>query len=100
MMKKFNVLNFDINRNRFVEYDVLPYLRRCYDESGQKPITKDEWKQFVKREAQYRYWSRCEYEIILVDWPCKKTEKKIDVYQQIMMNLDIIVDILYSEKAN
>jgi hypothetical protein len=40
------------------------------------------------------FWSRCEWEIILMDWPCQRHEEKWDVHRQISMNIDIIVDIL------
>ena len=50
--------------------------------------------QFVKDESMYQFWSRCEYEIILVDWPCQQISKKIDVHQQIMMNIDIVTNLL------
>ena len=122
-MKSFNVINFDFNAKKFVAYDVIPYLVRAYNEQIERynaakleleeaktedeikiaksnldywkvPVTFDEFKQFVKDGAQYQFWSRCEYEIILVDWPCQKTEEKWDVYDQIMMNLDIVTQIV------
>ena len=42
----------------------------------------------------YQFWARCEYEVILVDWPGQKVEKKIDVWNQIEMNLDIVTKIV------
>ena len=42
----------------------------------------------------YMYWSRCEYEIILLDWPNQKANKKIDVHWQIMNNIDLVTNIL------
>lgn len=108
-MKSFNVINFNFNAKRFESYDVIPYLIRAYqervvlheqypDEDTLKvPTTFDEFKQFVKDRAQYQFWARCEYEIILVDWPCQNTEEKWDVYDQIMMNLDIVTQIVMEE---
>lgn len=125
-MKQFNVINFDFNAQRFVAYDVIPYLVRAYNEQVERnntalsdlrtarteqeielaksnlkywkiPKTFDEFKDFVKKESQYQFWSRCEYEIILVDWPCQKIEDKWDVYDQIMMNLDIVTQIVMEE---
>ena len=102
-MKQFNVINFDFNARKFVAYDVIPYLVSCYnkrveigsdDERLKVPKTYDEFKKFVKDESMYQFWSRCEYEIILVDWPNQKTEEKWDVYEQIMMNLDIVTEIV------
>ena len=122
-MKQFNVINFDFNAKKFKAYDVIPYFVREYHEQIERynaakleleeaktedeikiaksnldywkvPVTFDEFKQFVKDRAQYQFWSRCEYEIILVDWPCQKVEEKWDVYDQIMMNLDIVTQIV------
>lgn len=122
-MKQFNVIYFNFNAKKFEPYDVIPYLVRKYrervstrDELKQElknatsetemnlyidsleywrvPQTYDEFKKFVQDESQHQFWSRCEYEIILVDWPCQKTEEKWDVYDQIMMNLDIITQLV------
>lgn len=101
-MKKFNVINYDINRNKFIEYDVIPYFVNVYNEKKKKkykkiPKTYEELKEFIRDEALYQFWGRCEYEIILVDWPCQKVEEKWDVYDQIMMNLDVVTNILWQE---
>ena len=105
-MKQFNVINYNFNAQKFESYDVIPYLINAYkarvrrhhnnpnDEYWKVPQTFEEFKEFVKKESQYQFWSRCEYEIILVDWPCQKHEEKWDVYDQIMMNLDIITKLL------
>ena len=125
-MKQFNVINFNFNAKKFEAYDVIPYLVREYHEQIERyntakleleeakteqeieiaksnldywrvPQTFGEFKKFVKDRAQYQFWSRCEYEIILVDWPCQKTEEKWDVYDQIMMNLDIVTQLVMEE---
>ena len=128
-MKQFNVINFDFNAQKFVAYDVIPYFVREYREQVEQydaskleleiaktedeieiaksnldywkvPVTFDEFKKFVKYKAQYQFWSRCEYEIILVDWPCQKTEEKWDVYDQIMMNLDVVTRLVVESIIN
>lgn len=93
-MKQFNVIIFEPNRKKFESYDVIPYFVRCLVEATEKPTTVDEYKEFVKSKSMYMFWSRCEWEIILVDWPCQQHEEKWDVHRQILMNIDIIVDIL------
>lgn len=96
-MTQFNVLNYDINRQKFKAYDIMPYLIDCYKKEKKKPKTFEEFKDFIEKQSLYMYWSRCEYEIILVDWPCQKVEEKWDVYDQIMMNIDVITDIVMKE---
>ena len=94
IVKEFNVCIYDCNRKKFVTYDIIPYLLRVYNEKEKKPTTFEELKTFVKDESMYQFWARCEYEISLVDWPCQELSKKIDVYEQIKMNLDTITNIL------
>lgn len=116
-MKSFNVIVYDFNRKKFIPYDVIPYLIGCYwdrvkrhTEPNDKiedsylndiryfkiPKTFTEFREFVKNESMYQFWSRCEYEIILSDWPPSKppVEEKWDVWDQIKMNLDIVTQIV------
>lgn len=93
----FNVINFEFNSEKFKSYDVMPYLVNCYEEVKHKkesPKSFEEFKEFVKSKSMYKYWSRCEYEIILSDWPNEKKRKKIDIHEQIMMNIDLVTEIL------
>ena len=102
-MKSFNVIIYDPNLRKFVEYDIMSYLIRTYTEKKERketlPKTFDEFKNFVKSESQYQFWARCEYEIILIDWPCQEKHEKWDVYKQIMMNLDIVTKV-FMENIN
>ena len=118
MKKEFNVINFDFNNKTFKSYNIIPYLLSCYNEEKNKPKTFDEFKDFIKNKSMYRWWSRCEYEIILSPWPYtsspserydKKGEddieawkehwkihlqecEKIDIHCQVMMNIDVITN--------
>lgn len=101
MIKKqhipFYVINENVNAQKFEPYDVMPYLIECYKKVKRRknhPTTFDEFKKFVKDESMYMYWSRCQYEIVLKSWPSDRHEKKIDVYWQLMMNIDIVTKIL------
>lgn len=92
----FNVILED--NGTFKAYDVMPYLMRCFNNKKNRKAgileSKDNFRDFVKYESMYMYWARCQYEIILSDWPCQKNHEKWDVYRQIMMNLDIVTDVL------
>ncbi len=96
-MEKFNVIIEDINTRKFIPYDVIPYLVDQYKKAKDKPSTFLEFKEFIRKESMYQWWSRCEYEIVLQSWPTGKNEEKIDVYWQVMMNINIITDILMKE---
>ena len=96
IIKPFNVINFDINSSKFEAYNVMPYLVSCYkkEKKNKRPVTFDEFKEFIKSKSMYMYWSRCEYEIILSDWSSNNHSKKIDIYWQIMNNIDVVTNIL------
>lgn len=96
-MKQFNVIIEDINRREFIPYNVIPYLVRQYKEAKNKPTTFEEFKTFVEKESKYQWWARCEYEVILKEWPTGQREEKIDVHWQVMMNINTITEILMSE---
>lgn len=98
-MKKFNVMVWEINSNQLIAYDVLPYFRNQYANCKKKdrPSTKEQWEAFVKRWGKYNFWARCEYEIIITSWPVQDKRVKVDVWQQIEPNIDLIVEILMTE---
>ena len=91
-MAKFNTIVYDTNKRKFVTYDVIPYFKRVME--GYTFNSREELKEFIIRKSKYMFWARCEYEIILVDWPCQKTSTKIDVHHQIMNNIDVVLNIL------
>ena len=54
-MKVFNVINYNINRQKFESYNVIPYLVNCYNEAKEKPKKFEEFKTFVERQSLYQY---------------------------------------------
>ena len=103
-MNQFNVLRWDINGNKVEYYDVLPYFRKCYNSCKKKdrPVTRDQWEEFVHDKGTYMFWARCEYEILISQWPPhpspdKNKHIKMDVWNQINSNLDVVVNLLMSE---
>lgn len=114
MSKKnvFNVLRWEVNRDIIEHYDILPFFRRCYSDRKKKsklkridhtskyykvPETVEDFKEFITLESNWMYNGRCEYEMIVHAWPAYKNDYKIDIHEQIMMNLDVIAELLYNE---
>ena len=117
--KKFNVLTWDFNGDKLEHYDVLPYFRQEYQERKKKakgkriqkilaenpdmkkyygvPANRDEMRKFIEGESLYMFWARCEWEMIVHGWPVRKNDYKLDVHEQVMMNIDTITDILWEE---
>ena len=124
-LKKFNVIIFDINRKKVIPYDVLPVIRQELEEkrkswkrflkskeytrlkesgdpfqiipSRRPPERYEEYRKAIRGISACRWWAKCEYEIILRDWPCMMTDEKIDIHTQVINNLDLITSIIYEE---
>ncbi len=93
MSASYNTIVYNVNSNKFETYDIFPYLIDEYKKERNKPYTFEEYREFIFRCAKYQWWGRCEYEIILRDWPKGKTEEKIDVYKQVCDNIDAITEL-------
>lgn len=93
-MISFYVIINNFNAGTFEPYDVMPYLIKEYNESKDKPSTIDEFKDFIEKKSRYQWKSRCEYEIILSDWPRQRNHEKWDIHRQVMMNINIITTVL------
>ena len=87
---------YDFNTKKVVPLDIIPYLKSCYKQWADKPVCFEKFKKLVEEESRYQFWSRCEYELMVNSFP-KSKEIKTDVYQQIMMNIDLITNILMEE---
>lgn len=95
---KFNVIIFDSNSKKFKSFDVIPCLiQEFLEEKIHTFKTFNDYKDFVIKTSRYKFWAKCEYEIILSDWPKNSTELKIDVYNQIMLNINVITKIFIEE---
>ena len=102
-MIEFKVINWDTNSDRLVHYDVMPYIYSEFEKYRKrkklaiKDVTFEELKKFIDDIARYRYWSRCEYEVIVTGWPVNRNTYKLDVYEQIKMNLDNITQLMLED---
>lgn len=120
-IKEVNVLNacwpFSI--------DLIKIKKECKDNF-------EEFSKAVESSLLYYYWGRCEWEVVICEWPAKtfKNEKeiqeyakeieekkkrnewpvidigypepalKIDVYSQVMMNFNIFINYLWTNKRH
>lgn len=126
----FKCLTMDFNSSKVEYYDVMPHFIESFNNKRKsrskefdvfldKPTTRDQVKQFVSVVGHSRFWSRCEYEVIVSGWPGRYDKEryvswvmsldknnipnipdfrqdsvKIDVWDQIDANLDLVVDLL------
>lgn len=92
----YNVL---IERNgQFIPFDIFPILNKESNNLKKELILFNDYKEFIEQTAKYYFWGKCEYELIVSGWPNTDVSKKIDVYQQIMMNIDTVTQLFMQSK--
>ena len=104
----FYTLTWDMNRAEVENYDIMPYLVSAWkedkarkrkiwfkssDDDTKEPTTVEEWKKAILAASRYQFWARCEYEIIVSEWPTEKHRVKLDVFDQINANIDVIAKL-------
>lgn len=87
---KQKIINWNIFEHYNFNKDVIRDLRD-YDD-------KEEFARILNSNLLYYFWSKSEYEIILGPWCGSAEERKIDIYQQIMLNKEQFIDYVWSFK--
>lgn len=103
MNLEYNVFVEDFNGKTFVPYNVFGHTAFVKDIKKNFKKNADNEKEFeedLRMSAQYYFWSKCEWEIIVSSWPPSDRipEVKVDVYDQLRMNWHIFVEYVRSHK--
>ena len=82
--------------NIFDNYGFYNDLKVIYNEEKDK----ENFLYKVNRSLMYYFWSKCEWEIILSDWPPSEifNDKKISVYDQIKNNWHVFSEYIWSNR--
>ena len=102
---KWFVFVEDINKKQIKVYNIFEhkdFMEDCDD--AWKDYINDEHRDFskfkkdIESNLMYYFWRKCEWEIVLSDFPPSDSfqKKKIDVYQQVKINWDKFIDYLFS----
>jgi len=126
----WNVMVHDINGDAIEVYNVFHHgsFIQSLLKIKKKYKTFEEFAEHVRRELQYCFWSKSEWEVIVTSWPpyidaeelkrleeerdhdikeygqfrCSdvrlETGEKIDVYDQIMINWDQFINYLWNNR--
>lgn len=94
----------NVNAREIVELNVFrhsTFLDRCRDAARKCGDDRAVFADMVRSALLYHFWCKCEYEIILTSWPWREgdPERKVDVFQQVMMNFDRFIDYLWGNLA-
>lgn len=97
---EWNVLLYDANKDEIRNYNIFGEnspLEIAQLIKKNKITTYADFKEKMKAEFMYHYWSRTEYEIIVSGFCKDAKEYKIDVWRQIEMNFDRVLEYIINE---
>lgn len=91
----------DFNAKKITEYDVFDHYR--FAEDVRKAYKKhrndfDAFAESVRKSLAYYFWSKCEWEVIISSWPPSDSTppRKVDVYEQVMLNWDVFIKYVWT----
>lgn len=99
-MLEWNVIYFDFNGKKIDKYNIFThggFLSDCKKYARKYKDDKLLFTEAVKRSVMYFFWARCEWEVLVCGFPpgFSDIQKKIDVYDQVMMNWDKFADYVW-----
>ena len=94
---EWNVFRFDINSKEIRLYNIFDHAGFCNSVTEIKrelSWDKTRFAEELRRRLQYYFWAKAEYEII-IGTMFGDTERKVDIYTQIINNWEIFRDYVY-----
>lgn len=95
MIPTWNVFIVDDEVKQFNIFDHSHFFKECCKAFAECKHDKDVFAKMVESELRYWYWSKCEWELIISGFVRNNIERKIDVYEQVMLNWDRFIDYLW-----
>lgn len=93
-MLEWKVWKYDCNAKQMVQCNALSGFETIIANLRENCESKADFANRLDKEFLYKYYLRSQYEIILKPWACRDdaTERKIDIYEQLKMNWDAVVE--------
>lgn len=96
----WNVYRENIN-NRKIEafniFDNYGFTKDCF-KIYKEHNAYDDFREAIKNNLMHYFWCKCEYEVLIRDIfesEIIRTEKKVDAYEQVMLNFDSFASKTY-----
>ena len=93
------VYYYDVNRKKIDTYNIFEHgsFKKEFNVLLKCDLTKEVFADQLRHILMYYFWSKCEWETVLKPWVGDMNiGRKIDVYNQVMLNWDKFVDYCWS----
>ena len=96
------VYYYDVNRKKINTYNIFEHssFKKEFSVLLKCDLTKEVFADQLRHILMYYFCSKCEWETVLKPWVGDMNiGRKIDVYNQVMLNWDRFVDYVWSFKS-
>ena len=96
------VYYYDVNRKKINTYNIFHHssFKKEFSVLLKCDLTKEVFADQLRHILMYYFWSKCEWETVLKPWVGDMNiGRKIDVYNQVMLNWDKFVAYCWSFKS-
>lgn len=98
---EWNVIRYNINQKKIEYWNVFDHYSFCTETIKYlfQMDNKSDFSEKLRSEAMYYFWSKAEYEIVIIPWVGDKSVSvKIDTYFQLQINWNKFIDYLWGVK--
>lgn len=92
----------DSNRKKVDTFNIFEHgsFREDLKKAARKCSTKEEFAKELRSNLMYYYWSKAEWEVLIIPWVGRygHEDKKVDVYWQVMNNWEAFLDYVWNNK--
>ena len=76
----WNVYRENANAKKIEVYNIFDHasFKRDIQEAYATSKTKDEFVERLRRSLMYYFWSKCEWEVIITDWPTHVSVEEVE----------------------
>lgn len=101
---KWNVFWYNYNHKRIEIINIFSLsstFRKDIDELMKEKCSKKDFEERLVKILMYSFWCKSEFEITVGAWVAPNdtdTNKRVDIYDQVMLNFDKFLDYVWSQK--
>lgn len=97
---EWNVYYHDSNAKKIIQWNIFKhgsFRKEVYD-LLKSDLNKEDFIERLRKSLMYYFWSKSEYQVLILPWVGEADDIKIDIYDQVMMNWDKFSEYVWLNK--
>lgn len=97
---EWNVYYHDSNAKKIIQWNIFKHrsFRKEVYELLKSDLNKDDFIEQLRKSLMYYFWSKSEYQVLILPWVGEADDIKIDIYDQVMMNWNKFSEYVWVNK--